>query len=368
MMASGARNRPTVRRPFSKRSSAGLSFCSPRLRYVPALAISFARSRPRSPGDALASLMRLPLPVPPGRETPQAVCARRNGRIAAVSRAGSSPIGQWPHPSRSFTSASGKTSRWRCGELHAEVGVARAVDDQGGRPDLPQRRRLAVLDVLRVRGAVELEHRALGAGVDVVVHAIEERPRERLRVAAVDQHPHAGAGRDRLEQLAQHGRPPDPREDVPAVADEDARVDQREAREAVGMPDRPLQAPRPAEVVQHQVRALDPEADEQPVEVPRVALDRVREHPGAVGAAEAGHVGRHDAGELGDRGHDLLPVAPRAGVPVQEHDGLARVGRASPGDGRRHARHGDGLDVHAASMRATLRGRNSCPGVIIRFP
>ena len=33
-VSSGARKRPTVRRPFSNRSSCGESFCSPRLRYV----------------------------------------------------------------------------------------------------------------------------------------------------------------------------------------------------------------------------------------------------------------------------------------------------------------------------------------------
>ena len=41
---SGARNSPIVRRAFSKRSSAGLSFCSPRVRYVPTWAIRSSAS------------------------------------------------------------------------------------------------------------------------------------------------------------------------------------------------------------------------------------------------------------------------------------------------------------------------------------
>ena len=48
MTTSGARNRPTVRRPLSKRSSAGLSFCSPRLRYCRPWRL-LLRSRPRRP-------------------------------------------------------------------------------------------------------------------------------------------------------------------------------------------------------------------------------------------------------------------------------------------------------------------------------
>ena len=40
----GARNSPIVRRAFSKRSSAGLSFCSPSVRYVPTPAIRSSAS------------------------------------------------------------------------------------------------------------------------------------------------------------------------------------------------------------------------------------------------------------------------------------------------------------------------------------
>ena len=51
----GARNNPIVRRPFSNRSSAGESFCSPRLRYVPTWSSWSAASKLPSSGDFVFS-------------------------------------------------------------------------------------------------------------------------------------------------------------------------------------------------------------------------------------------------------------------------------------------------------------------------
>ena len=88
------------------------------------------------------------------------------------------------------------------------------------------------------------------------------------------------------------------------------------------------QAPRAAEVMHHEVHALDPELAEDPVQMRRVAGARVVELLGLVGGPVAGEVGRDRARKIARCGHEVLPVLLRAGVAVHEHDGLRRAGVA----------------------------------------
>ena len=79
------------------------------------------------------------------------------------------------------------------------------------------------------------------------------------------------------------------------------------------------------------MRALDPELVERRAEKARVALDRVAEVPRSLGPTEAGHVERDAARERRHAAEQVVPVAPGPGIPVHEHDRLARVRVADRG-------------------------------------
>ena len=95
---------------------------------------------------------------------------------------------------------------------------------------------------------------------------------------------------------------------------------------------RPEQADRAAEVVQHEVRALDPKFANRRVEPGLVALNRVGKIDRLVGASEAGQVDRDAAPEFAQRRRELLKVAARARDAVQEDDRFGAVGCAPLGD------------------------------------
>ncbi len=99
------------------------------------------------------------------------------------------------------------------------------------------------------------------------------------------------------------------------------------------MLDAPEQAERAAEVVHHEVYALDPQRDQGALQELGIPGHLVVEVARLVGVAEAGHVERDGPAELAGGVDERGPVAGGAGVAVHEHDGLARVLRAGFDDG-----------------------------------
>ena len=167
------------------------------------------------------------------------------------------------------------------------------------------------------------------------------------------------------EQLPGPARAPHLRQRVPAVVEQDARVDQRHRGQRLGVVGRPGQPPAAAEVVEHEVRAADAERLERPGQVAGVAAVVVGEGGGLVGLAEARHVeGQRAAAALSHPLREVLPVVDGARVAVDEHDRLPGLRRTRLERGRAHAR-----DEHLPAARgrhvsATARAdRASIPGI-----
>ena len=115
-------------------------------------------------------------------------CLARKPVSAAVTVAGSSTKGQWPLRSSTRISACGNAARWRRHEGDGEVGVVAAPEHERGPVERAQRRGEPLAGGGDVGdGAVQLEHGATGGAVEVVVHAVDERPRQPARVAAPQQ-------------------------------------------------------------------------------------------------------------------------------------------------------------------------------------
>src|SRR5438105_2065222 len=147
----------------------------------------------------------------------------------------------------------------------------------------------------------------------------------------------APARRSGLKQLAQQRSAPDAREIMPAIAAEHAGVDERGRSELVRMRCGPREPPRPSEVVQHQMRPADVEPGQGTGEMTRIPADCVLETWGFVGAPEARHVERYHAPERRYRRGEARPIAGRAGISVDEHDGLVRFRTATFQERRPHA-------------------------------
>ena len=122
---------------------------------------------------------------------------------------------------------------------------------------------------------------------------------------------------------------------MPAVAGQRAGADQDGAREPLGFARGPRQAPGPAEVVRDDVHPLDAERIQRAADERRVGGDGLRE-AGRDRAAEPRRIPRDRAPLVADRGQQRLPVGARAGVAVQEHDRLARIGRSGLAQRRPH--------------------------------
>jgi hypothetical protein len=67
---------------------------------------------------------------------------------------------------------------------------------------------------------------------------------------------------------------------------------------------------------------------ERRLEEPCVALDRVREVIRPVGVPEAGHVQRERSRERHHARKQVVPIAPRAGIAMDEDDGLGGIAGA----------------------------------------
>jgi hypothetical protein len=115
---------------------------------------------------------------------------------------------------------------------------------------------------------------------------------------------------------------------VPAVAGEEAGVDQGDGRQRVGVHRRPVEPDRAAEVVQDQVDALDPQLGQRLVDEAGVAGDVVLEAVGGDGLAEVRQV-EGDGTLAGARRRPRKPdpIVGRARVAVEEDDSLARLDR-----------------------------------------
>ena len=116
---------------------------------------------------------------------------------------------------------------------------------------------------------------------------------------------------------------------MPAVVDEHAGVDQRDAGDLPGIGRRPGERERAAEIVGDQVDPREPELIYYAGQVGGVAGHGVVVVAVLVGPAEAGHVRCHHLGELGDPCHQGFPVAAGSGVAVHKHDRLARLASAA---------------------------------------
>ena len=166
----------------------------------------------------------------------------------------------------------------------------------------------------------------------------------------LEQQMEAPARSSGLKQLAQERRAPDAREIMPAIAGEHAGVDQRDGNELVRMRCGPREPPRPSEVVQHQMRPADVELGQGTGEMLGIPADGVLETWGFVGAPEARHVERHDAPELRRRRGEARPIARRAGIPVDEYDGLVRFRTTTFQQRRAHA-----VDPYLAGAQNVVR-------------
>ncbi len=83
--------------------------------------------------------------------------------------------------------------------------------------------------------------------------------------------------------------------------------------------------------------ALDFQLVERGLEEGAVALDGKAEAVRLVRVSEAGHVQSKRPRERGDPGQQVVPIAPRARIAVDEHDGLGRVRRPGGRHGHRQA-------------------------------
>ena len=255
----------------------------------------------------------------------------RKAVIAGVTVSGSSTNGQWPLRSSMWTSALREGVALALGERGRQVRVVAAPEHERGPVERAQRGRQLLPGGGDVgHRAVELEDGAPRVAVEVVVHAVHERPREPAWVAAPQQQPEAGARGGGHEQLAEERGAPDARERVPAIAGQRAGAQQDRGGEAVGVLGRPAQAPRAAEVVHDQVGAVDGEGVERPADEGGVRVHGLAEPGRRPRAAEAGRVPGHGPPSLSDGGEQRFPVGARAGVAVHEHDGLATRRQARP--------------------------------------
>ena len=236
--------------------------------------------------------------------------------------------GQWPLSRKHRHPRAREGLLLRLGELEAEVRVTCAPQHQRGNVVWAQRVcRPARVGLRPFLGAVVLQHCVPGVAVEVVVHRVDEGERQRALLAALRQGPEGKARRGRHEELTGDGRLPDAREDVPLVVHEHAGVDEHDALDPVRMARGPLDSPRPAQVVQHEVSTLDAELRQRGVEEPDLSRHRVLEVARLVGLPEAGHVEGHRARERAGAADQVPPVGRGAGIAVEEHDRLARFAR-----------------------------------------
>ena len=141
---------------------------------------------------------------------------------------------------------------------------------------------------------------------------------------------------------------------MPAITWLHADVDQRQARELVWVFKRPAKSPGDAEVVQHEMRALDAQALQQRRQMPRVAGNGIVEAFGLRRVAEARHIGREDARERRDARHEIEPVGAEAGVAVQADDRLLRRLGSGRDDRRRDAADVQNGPLHPVSPPAPV--------------
>jgi len=83
-----------------------------------------------------------------------------------------------------------------------------------------------------------------------------------------------------------------------------------------------------AEVVHHEVHAVDSQLAQHVVEEAGIAVHAVREVARLVRASEARHVGRDRPRELAGLPQEVGPILPGTGIAVDEDHGLARVSRS----------------------------------------
>ena len=154
------------------------------------------------------------------------------------------------------------------GGRDADVGVARSPHDDCGDVVRPQRLGLAPADLSRIgRRSVQLQHRTTCRAREVhVVCVIQEAARQLALLTQVGEQPEQRTGGRSLKQLPEHRCAPDAGQHVPVVADQCARVDQHGARGSGRIPGRPLHPPGPAEVVHHEVHAVDSQLAQHVVE------------------------------------------------------------------------------------------------------
>src|SRR5437899_8168940 len=107
--------------------------------------------------------------------------------------------------------------------------------------------------------AVQPEYCTTGPGVVVVEHPVDVVARQPARIAASEQQTERRACGGGLKQLSEQRRAPDPGEHVPAITEQHARIDERDARELRGMLRRPGEPPGSPEIVEHEVGATDPQ-------------------------------------------------------------------------------------------------------------
>ena len=112
-----------------------------------------------------------------------------------------------------------------------------------------------------------------------------------------------------LEELTEDGAPPDLRQVVPAITDQNAGVDQDDAREGVRVLRSPGKPEGTAEVVQHEADFLDAKVDQGACEKASVARDGVVEVRPLAGTSESWHVERHGSAKLTDAPHEIFPIA-----------------------------------------------------------
>ncbi len=213
-------------------------------------------------------------------------------------------------------------------ERRREVGVLLAPDDERRRVDLPQ---LVAGGGQRLRrgAAVELDHRPLGAVVEVVEHRAEVLLRQRADVDVAREAPDHALGHRAHRDLADRRPPPRARQAVPLVAGQEGqRVDDDQAGDALGEALGEGEADG-AEVVDEQVRPLDAQHVEEALDEAGIAGDRVVEVVRLARPAEARQVGRDAAAE----GEERRPLVGAVGRPVEiERRHAVRRG-AAPEDG-----------------------------------
>ena len=171
--------------------------------------------------------------------------------------------------------------------------------------------------------AVEAQDRALGAGVHVGHDLVDEARGHRAVVGArlAQRDPQRRAVHGAHERLADHGRAPEARRAVPAVARQERHgVHDDEPLDALRVAHRPQQADR-APVVDEQPHPVDARVLEEPADEALVALHREVAVAALAGPPEAREVGREPAGPLQEG--DPVVAARRDAVDVQ-HGGRAR--------------------------------------------